>query len=421
MLSYFYKKIKLNKNKTKLIPAFLLSFVNILGFSIMIPVLPFVIETYGAPQFVYGLMLSLYAFFQFIGSPILGKLSDSIGRKPVLIISHLGTLLSWVIFGLAYFLPSTTVFYLALPLWVIAFARITDGITGGNISVANAYVSDITTVKEKSTIFGYLGGIVGLGFVIGPGIGGVSSSTSIGYLGTVIVAALISFVALVSILLFLKESLPLEERSERKRVNFKDSFFIVRRIKVLNPKKIIKQVLIMKVFSGVLMAFYISTVVLYIIYRFDFDEKEVGVFMLMAGLFLAFNQAFVYKIIVKRIGEMKTLTLGFFFLTIGFALITLTTDIISFTCVYYFLNLGISISLPVFNSLISQHTDKDKMGEIMGVSESISSMSNALIPVFAAFIYSVVNGDLYFLLAFISFIAMIVAVVSQRSRKVKIV
>jgi DHA1 family tetracycline resistance protein-like MFS transporter len=382
----------------------------------MIPVLPFVIETYGAPEFVYGLMLSLYAFFQFIGSPILGKLSDSIGRKPVLIISHIGTLLSWVIFGLAYFLPSTTVLFMALPLWIIAFARITDGITGGNISVANAYVSDITTAKEKSTIFGYLGGVVGIGLVIGPGIGGISSSTSIGYLGTIIVAAIISLIALISIFLFLKESLPSEDRRERKRINLKDTFFIIRRIKVLDPKRIIKQVLIMKVFIGVLMAFYISTVILYIIYRFDYDEREVGMFMLMAGLFLAFNQAFVYKFIVKRIGELKTLTLGFFFLAIGFSSITYTDDIVVFTCLYYFLNLGISITMPVFNSLIAQHTDKDKIGEIMGVSESISSLSNALIPVFAAYTYSIIKGDLYFFLAAIAFTGMIVAILSQRSK-----
>ena len=197
----------------KLLPAYLLVLVNILGFSLMLPVLPFIVEDYGAPKYVYGILLSSYSLFQFLAAPYLGKMSDFKGRKPVLLISQAGTLACWGVYVLAYFMPNTSIFGYALPLYFIALARIVDGITGGNNSVTQAYVADITTQEEKSYVFGYLGGIVGLGLIIGPGVGGFLSSGSIGYLGTVLCALFISTITLISIYVNLEESLPEEKRA----------------------------------------------------------------------------------------------------------------------------------------------------------------------------------------------------------------
>ena len=390
----------------KILPAYLLTFVNVLGFSIMIPVLPFIVREANAPDYIYGLLLSTYSFFQFIGSPYLGKLSDSKGRKPILLISQLGTFLSWGIFAVAYFIPYNALdgstftfmgklFYLCLPLLIIAFARITDGLTGGNISVANAYVSDITTPEQKKTIFGALGGIAGIGFVIGPAIGGFTASFSIGYLGTIITAAAISFITLIALMFFLKESLKKEERRPYVKHNFIKSFNLVKRVNELNPKMIIKQVLMLKIIMSVTMACYISTIVLFIIELFQFDEIGVGLFMLVAGFFLGFNQAFIYRKIVVKIGELKTLGLGFGLMSLGFIAITVTDVLWIYMVLYYVLNLGLSLSIPVFNSLISQHADKDKLGELMGISESIQSLSNAIFPVIAAAIFGAINYNIY--------------------------
>ena len=140
----------------KFIPAYFLTFVNVLGFSILMPILPFIVDRYGAPKWVYGLLITCYAAFQFIGAPFLGALSDRKGRKQILLISQAGTLLSWFLFLFALFLPDMWVYGISIPLIVIAFSRLLDGVTGGNTSVTNAYVSDITTRKEKSYIFGYL-------------------------------------------------------------------------------------------------------------------------------------------------------------------------------------------------------------------------------------------------------------------------
>ncbi|MDB4052182.1 MFS transporter [Flavobacteriales bacterium] len=400
----------------KILPAYLLTFVNVIGFSIMIPVLPFIVKEANAPEYIYGLLLSAYSFFQFIGSPFLGKLSDSRGRKPILVISQFGTLLSWVIYGIAYFVAYDVlevyqydfmgkVFFYSLPLIIIAFARIADGLTGGNISVTNAYVSDITTLEQKKTIFGTLGGIVGIGFVIGPAIGGLTSGYNengeFEYLGTILTAAGVSLIALLSILFFLKESLPIEKRREYKKHNFIKSFNIVKRVNSLNPKYIVKQVLVLKSLMSATMAFYIATIVLYVIELFDFTPFGTGIFLLVAGIFLGFNQAVLFKKVVLKIGELYTLIIGFSLTALGLVLITLTDILWIYMILYYILNLGLSLSFPVFNSLISQHADEDKQGEIMGISESIQSISNAIFPVIATAIYGFIGYNIYFFLALI--------------------
>lgn len=382
----------------------------------MIPVLPFIVKEANAPEYIYGLLLSAYSFFQFIGSPFLGKLSDSRGRKPILVISQFGTLLSWVIYGIAYFVAYDVlevyqydfmgkVFFYSLPLIIIAFARIADGLTGGNISVTNAYVSDITTLEQKKTIFGTLGGIVGIGFVIGPAIGGLTSGYNengeFEYLGTILTAAGVSLIALLSILFFLKESLPIEKRREYKKHNFIKSFNIVKRVNSLNPKYIVKQVLVLKSLMSATMAFYIATIVLYVIELFDFTPFGTGIFLLVAGIFLGFNQAVLFKKVVLKIGELYTLIIGFSLTALGLVLITLTDILWIYMILYYILNLGLSLSFPVFNSLISQHADEDKQGEIMGISESIQSISNAIFPVIATAIYGFIGYNIYFFLALI--------------------
>jgi MFS family permease len=200
----------------KFFPIMLLTFVNVIGFSLLIPVLPVIAEKY-APSIsapVYGALLSAYAFFQFLGAPVLGSLSDKYGRKPLLMVSQLGTTLSWVIFAAAYFLPDIAIGPVMLPLLVIAVSRIIDGITGGNISVAQAWISDATTNEEKTKAFGLVGAIFGLGFMFGPALGGLSAGTTLGYLGTCILAFTISLVTLIMIHLYLPESLKEEDRDK---------------------------------------------------------------------------------------------------------------------------------------------------------------------------------------------------------------
>lgn len=394
----------------RLVPAYLLTFVNVLGFSILMPVLPFVVESYGAPKWVYGLLLTLYSAFQFLGAPYLGAMSDRIGRKPVLLISQAGTLLSWFVFLLALVVPNTGFLGFALPLWIIAASRILDGITGGNTSVANAYVSDITTREEKSYIFGYLGGIAGIGMIIGPGIGGLTASSGIGYAGTLIAAIVISTITLVVIFTWLKESHAEDKRSTEKRQNMLYSILILRRIKRVNPSRLIRIIFVMKLLFSIMMAFYISTIALFMIDRFQFNERELGFFMLGVGVFLSFNQAFMSKRFIKRFGEFKTLVIGLILCFVGMISITFPTNMVLYFACYYLLNLGLSLCFPTFNALISVHANQSKLGEIMGISESINSLAMALFPVIAAGLYGVFGYHIYYVVVVLPLIALILGV-----------
>jgi DHA1 family tetracycline resistance protein-like MFS transporter len=398
----------------RLLPAYLLTLVNVLGFSILMPILPFVVESYGAPEWVYGLLLTCYSAFQFIGAPFLGALSDSSGRKPILLVSQAGTLLAWLVFLLALFLPSIHLLGFAVPIWIIMLSRILDGITGGNTSVANAYVADITTREEKSYIFGYLGGITGIGMIIGPGLGGLAASTSLGYKGTILVAVAISTITLLAISFWLKESLPLEERRERKKHNIWHSLFIPGRIKAANPKPIIKLLFTTKLFFTMMMAFYIGTIALYLIDLFHFKEHELGVFFFVVGVFLAFNQAFLSKRFIKRFGEFKTLLIGLSLCVIGLFAITTTENLYLFIAFYYAMNLGLSLCFPTFNALISLHADPQKRGEIMGISESINSFSMAVFPVVAAALYGLIDKNLYYLMTALPLTALLLAFFTDR-------
>lgn len=198
-----------------LLPILSVNFVGTLGFSIVLPFLVFLVTDWGGNAFIYGLMGATYSAFQLIGAPILGRWSDRYGRKKILLLSQLGTLVSWLIFLSAFFLPvhaisqvnSSTVgqFTLTLPLVIIFLARAADGITGGNVSVANAYLADITDEQDRSRNFGQMALSGNLGFVLGPALAGLLGATVYGEILPVIAAMLISFAATIIIALALKE------------------------------------------------------------------------------------------------------------------------------------------------------------------------------------------------------------------------
>ncbi|XOV69170.1 MAG: MFS transporter [Fluviicola sp.] len=403
----------------KFIPAYLLTFVNVLGFSILLPILPFVVESYGAPEWVFGLLLTLYSAFQFIGAPLLGGMSDSMGRKRILLVSQAGTFLSWVIFAIALLLPDFRVFGFALPLIIIAISRALDGITGGNVSVTNAYISDITTREEKSYIFGYLGGIIGIGMIIGPGLGGLAGATSLGFLGTIFVAMAVSILALIAIFFWLKESNPPENRVPREKISFWRLLNIPGRVRRAEPSEVVKSIFTVKLLFSTMMAFYIGTISLFLIDLFHFDATELGLFLFVVGLFLAFNQAVLSKLFVKQFGEFRTLLIGLLLCSLGLVAITLTSNLYLFVAFYYVMNLGLSLCFPTFNALISMHANPKKQGEIMGISEAINSLTMALFPVVSAYLYGVFGFNLYFFISALPAAGLVLALMSMRKVGVK--
>ena len=188
-----------------LLPILTVNFVGALGFSIVLPFLIFLVTRLGGNALVYGIMGATYSFFQLIGAPILGRWSDRVGRRRVLLLSQIGTMASWGIFLAALFLPVTPLlevnspvlgaFTITVPLVILFLARALDGITGGNVSVANAYLADITPDEERSTNFGKMAMSSNLGFILGPALAAVLGATTMGEVPPVLAALLISLVA----------------------------------------------------------------------------------------------------------------------------------------------------------------------------------------------------------------------------------
>ncbi|HEY3250569.1 MAG TPA: MFS transporter, partial [Ignavibacteria bacterium] len=194
------------------------NFISTLGFSIVLPFLVFVVTKFGGNAMVYGIIGSVYPAFQLIGAPILGRWSDIYGRKKILFLSQAGTVAGWLIFLAALLIPITEVtrlnlpmlgaFTLTIPLILIFLSRAVDGITGGNISIANAYLADITGERERNKNFGKMSVSSNLGFVAGPAIAGLVGSTIYGELIPVILTAALSVITALLILFYLPESNP---------------------------------------------------------------------------------------------------------------------------------------------------------------------------------------------------------------------
>lgn len=402
----------------KLFPILLLTFVNTIGFSLLIPVLPFVVENYGLGATTYGLLISIYSFFQFLAAPALGKLSNIYGRKKLLIISQAGTLLSWFIFASAYFIDSQTKFLgVSISILIIAFSRVIDGITGGNVSVANAYVSDITNPSQKTKAFGLLGATFGLGFMFGPVLGSFSSTTSIDYLGTIILASLISTLAL--ILLFKLKDTPILEKQTNfslfktvySRLNIFKNFFSYKN------KPIIFNLLSSKFFFAAAFTAYTSIISLYLKNFQRLDHTQIGLVFTIIGAFLIFNQGFLTPKISTKISSFKSIILGQVILIIGFLLLPFVSTLVPFLAISYLINIGISLNLLNTKTILVNSSKKEDQAEILGFDESFSAINSSYIPLISGAAFALFSNNVFVFNAILATLALYFGIVTLRINK----
>ena len=196
----------------------LINFTGALGVSIMMPFLVFLVHDWGGNALIYGLAGATYSVFQFVAAPVIGRMSDSVGRRRILSMSQLGTVMSWLIILAAFFIPVDKIlsvdssllgkFSLTLPLILLFFSRALDGVTGGNVSVANAYLADITPKEKRDERFGKMGVSSNLGYIIGPALAGIIGGTVLGYELPVLVGMGVSLISLILTLLSLPKSKP---------------------------------------------------------------------------------------------------------------------------------------------------------------------------------------------------------------------
>jgi MFS family permease len=378
--------------KKELWPVLLLALVNTLNFAILIPVLPFMVTQYGGSPITYGALISAYPLFQFFATPLLGRMSDHFGRRPILLLSQAGTALSWVVFSLSFFVPNINIGIVSLPILVLFFARIADGATGGNNSVANAYLSDVTTQQERTKVYGMYGAMVGIGLIIGPIIGALTMTPSFGFLGPALIALLISIITLVYMQVALPESLAPNNRSKSFEFHLIEEFMFIKRLKKYTKNRKIKFLFFLRTVYLYAFTSFTSIFTLYLIDQFDFVPKQVGMFFVLVGIFLIFNQVVVANVLTKKIGDLKTLLLGQCAMVVSQILYVFATNLWIFTPILFLNNMGFSISMPTFKSLLSKSVSDREQGEIMGIDESIVAATSALAPLIATSIYARVGS-----------------------------
>lgn len=382
----------------RIISIALLNLVNVLGFAILIPALPFIVDKFGAGNITYGILIATYPFCQFLAAPALGTLSDHFGRRPLLIISQAGTLLSWIVFGISYFAPTIPLGPTMLPLFILVISRITDGITGGNFSVANAYISDITSREQRTKIFGILGAVVGVGLIIGPIIGGFLMSTGTGYLGIAIFSFALSLITLTLLHVYLPESLPRREQEEKLEFHILREINIVAKINQFQQPNI-RRLFFIRAFFALSFSSYTSTIVLFMRDGFNLGPDKIGLLFLVLGSFFIFNQAVATPFLAKHFGDLRTFYIGQFSMMAGFVFVSLAPNLGIFLLAAYVANLGVSSSFPTFKSVIAGLVDERRQGAVVGVDESVLAGASAVAPLMASFIYNFSGQFAYALFA----------------------
>lgn len=366
----------ISTKKAQLTIIFLTVFIYLVGFGIIIPVIPILSRDFGATPLQTGLLLAVYSAMQFFFSPFWGKLSDRFGRRPILIFCLFGEGLSYLLFAYARSLE------------VLFIARIFAGFFGASLSTASAYISDITPPNERSKGMALIGAAFGLGFVVGPALGGglalwgqhISPEKHFDTSFAALWVAGICFANFFFALKYLTESLKLSAHKAEKKKRFSVMFHYFS-IRTVGP--------LMTVFmlSSLAMSSMEATLILFMGERFQWDVKQVSFGFAYIGLIIVFTQGFLVRRLLPLWGERKVLRVGLLSLAVGLTSIALAHDVYMMAFAMTFLSLGNGLSNPAILGGISLLVNPREQGAAMGVTQSMSSLGRILGPVLGGFLY----------------------------------
>jgi DHA1 family tetracycline resistance protein-like MFS transporter len=351
------------KNKP-LFSIILIVFIDLLGFSLILPLLPYYAETFKANQTVTGILIASYALMQLIGAPILGRLSDRFGRRPVLLLSVFGTFLGFLLLGFAN------------ALWMLFASRILDGLTGGNLSVAQAYISDVTDEKSRSKGLGMIGAAFGLGFIIGPVTGGLLSQW--GYAVPAFTAAAVSLINLVLIYAWLPESLTAEKRDQ---MNEKRPPVTLGALLAAFRRPFTGSILITRFFFGLAFAIFQTIFSLYALAKFNLSARDTGFVLTYVGVLSVIVQGFLVGRLTSRYREDLLITISV--VLMGFSLLgwALAPSLLW----VYIIMTPTALSGGLLNTLLSSTLTKavapHEIGGILGLSAAVESSTRIIAPI----------------------------------------
>ena len=359
------------KKRSPLLAVFFTVVIDLLGFGIVLPLLPLYADEYGASPVLIGLIFVAFSGMQFVTAPLWGRLSDRIGRRPVILWGLIGSMLSYVCFALAPLLPH--------PIAWLFVSRLTAGVFGGTISTAYAYIADVTTPEERGRGMALIGAAFGIGFTVGPAVGGVGHwlhPTVPGF-----AAAGFSLLAF----LFALRNLHEPERTARARGTWLD---LTALHKALTTPTIggLLLLLFLTVSSFALME---STLGLLAKRVFTFDYWQVGLLFSYLGFWSALTQGYLVRKYLKKGREGTFARLGALVLGAGLLGLAFPRSVLGFALVAPLPVLGFAMILPAANALISLRTDPATQGEVLGVSQSLQSLARIVGPMLGLSLFGV--------------------------------
>jgi DHA1 family tetracycline resistance protein-like MFS transporter len=340
-------------------------FIDLLGFSLILPLLPYYAETFKASEFTTGLLIASYAAMQLIGAPILGRLSDRIGRRPVLLVSVLGTFVGFVMLGFAN------------ALWILFASRILDGISGGNLSVAQAYISDVTDAKNRSKGLGMIGAAFGLGFIIGPAAGGFLSQW--GFHVPALVAAGLSLINLALIFFWLPESLTQERRVEMS--NQKRPEVSLSALQTALKRPFSGPILITRFFFGLAFAVFQTIFALYALAKFNLTATQTGYILTYVGVLSVFVQGFLVGQLTRSIREDVLITVSVALMGISLAGWALAPSVAWLLIILTPTAISGGLLNTLLSSTLTKAVTQQEIGGILGLSTSIESATRIIAPI----------------------------------------
>jgi MFS transporter, DHA1 family, tetracycline resistance protein len=342
---------------------FLIVFIDLLGFGIILPILPLYAQQFGAEPNEATLLVAIYSLMQFLFAPLWGSLSDRYGRRPILLLTLFGSVIAYA--GLGF----------ANSLVILFIARGLAGMMAGNIATAQAYIADITTPTNRARGMGIIGAAFGLGFIFGPAIGGFLTGTNpenANFHLPALFAGGLSLLALLCALILLPESLNSEtkakiqlHRSRQRRLNW---------LHLLQRPQLAMLIGIYFLVTFAVAAMD-STLALWSKEELNWGPQQTSYLFAFMGIVCTVVQGGLIGFLKKQLGEIKSLTLGIIGLGLGLLLIGFSQNLVLLLIATTFISWGISVTQPILNSLISQITDLEDQGQILGIASSCSALA----------------------------------------------